>query len=136
MTDRVPVSEPPHRRPVEVPPLRITEFSYERKQWPHPGEWDPGHIRRVFAEMAEHFPPELRDGDRFLPPSPTQIMDAVDRSATDLQVALEQYLTGLAPGRVWSSAKMRGLYDAFMERSLTSEDFAAVAAYAIKEHSA
>ena len=134
MSDRRAVNVPPRRRPVEIPAVRITKFSYDDKSWPHPGESDNGPILRLFTEMGEWFPAALRDGDGFRAPGPEELHELVLKSGSDLQVAIEQYVTGLERGRKWSDRRMQRVYKAYRDRSLTNEEMAYVVAYAIGEH--
>lgn len=134
MSPGTPVAGEPTPRPTVVPPIRISEFSYDDEAWPHPGANDNGPIRSLFAYMLVYWPPELRDGDGFLTPSPEQMKQLIYDSGTDVQVAVEQYLKGLERGRRWSDERMQELYENYLDRSLSNAEMAEVIDYAIREH--
>jgi hypothetical protein len=125
---------PIRRRAIEAPAYRVRPFDFDDEEWPHPGENDNGPITRLFAEMAEWYPSELRDGDWFQHPTREQLDEMLQRSQAELQVCVEQYLKGLERGRRWSDPRMEDIYQSYLGRSMTLDELKYVMDYAIEEH--
>lgn len=129
------IDSPIHNRAGGVAPsVRIVDFDFDNEKWPHPGPSDKGPIFAMFAEMDQWWPPELRDGERFIAPSAGELIEIERRSETEVLVAIENYLKGVPPDREWTDPKMKKAFEGYLERSLDIAERVYIVEYALREH--